>query len=111
MTAKEAIKQYKVANYESITVVKDFLCPGCSQSGWQWNLRDVPHAKLVGWCETPQGFMQIYECPLCFTKFRFHGCTTERYDEDSFLEYLLEEIECYYKDSEQWRDFYNNYLK
>jgi hypothetical protein len=31
------------------------------------------YPKLVGWCETNYGFMGVFECPFCGTRFRFHG--------------------------------------
>ena len=30
----------------------------------------------------------VFECPECFTLFRYHGCSTERNSWDRFLESL-----------------------
>ena len=78
----------KISNYESYKVVKDFECPECHKSGLDaWERLKKP--VLVGWTETPQGFMMCYECPDCFSKFRWHGSTWERNSEDDFLFYTI----------------------
>lgn len=72
----------KMAQYEDIPVVKDMECPECHKSDVNGFSQD--YAKPIGWCETQSGFMGIFECPHCFTKFRCHIDTTGRYSEDSF---------------------------
>ena len=65
----------KFSQYEGISYAGDFNCPQCDKSGFfdfQWENREKPN--LIGWCETNIGYMAIFECPICFEKFRFH-CT------------------------------------
>lgn len=86
------LRKLKIASYQDIPVVKDFICPECGKSGDGWthvlgegNVK-LPEATLIGYCETQNsGFMEIYECPFCFKKFRYHGATTDRWNEDRFL--------------------------
>ena len=78
--------KYKISNYDSFEYSKSLVCPECGKG------TEIPYhayhvkAILVGWCETPQGFMLIKECPACGTKYRFHGTTTERYNYYGFLD-------------------------
>lgn len=80
----------KFSQYEGISYAGDLNCPHCDKSGFfdfQWENREKPN--LVGWCETNIGYMAIFECPVCFEKFRFH-CTigTWTADTDEFDTYL-----------------------
>ena len=78
----------KISNYEVYDVVKDFECPNCHKSGLDpWEILKEP--TLVGWAETPNGFMMCFECPECFSKFRWHGSTWEKNNEDDFLVYCV----------------------
>lgn len=77
-------KQLKVAQYESIPVVKDLECPNCHVSN-DWDM-SKHEPKPVGWCDTPNGFMMIAECPFCFTRFRYHINTTGRYNQKEFYD-------------------------
>lgn len=82
---EEELKKWKINNYNSYEYSKLLECPECGKSG------EIPYGNkvdtiLVGWCETPQGFMFIKECPICGTRYRFHGTTTERNDYYRFLE-------------------------
>lgn len=82
---EEELKKWKINNYDSYEYSKLLECPECGKSG------EIPYGNkvdtiLVGWCETPQGFMFIKECPICGTRYRFHGTTTERNDYYRFLE-------------------------
>ena len=62
--------------------LSDFNMPeGGKSSCFDMSLTE---ARPIGWCETPQGFMLIAECPHCFTKFRFHISTVDRYEVDGF---------------------------
>lgn len=61
----------------NVKYVKDFSCPVCGNE-------DTDH--VVGWCDTGKhGLMMINECPKCHERYRFHGCTTERFNLDSFM--------------------------
>ena len=44
--------------------------------------------NVVGWCETPIGYMGIFECPICFEKYRFHCTIGQTTDIDKFDLYL-----------------------
>lgn len=84
-TETELLK-YKITNYDSFEYTKTLECPECGK-GTEFPYHSY-HIKsiLIGWCETPQGFMFVKECPHCGTKYRFHGTTTERNDYYRFLE-------------------------
>lgn len=57
--------------------VKDFSCPVCGTE-------DTEH--VIGWYDTGKhGLMMINECPKCHERYRFHGCTTERFNLDPFI--------------------------
>ena len=82
---EEHLLKYKLSNYDSYEYTKLLECPECGRSG-EFEYNNKVQSILVGWCETPQGFMFIKECPHCGTRYRFHGTTTERYDYYRFLE-------------------------
>lgn len=75
---------------EDIPYTPGFVCPcGKSGNGYSYAIgpgwgSPLPKAKLVGYCETPSGYMMVFECPFCFQKFRYHNTTTDRYDFDRF---------------------------
>lgn len=75
----------KVVQYESIPYAPDFLCPQC---GANYIFDDMRSHRLVGYCETKNGFQMIFECQHCFQQYRFHGTTIERYHFDKFVEAL-----------------------
>ena len=68
-------------------MVKDFLCPECGQC--ELSPRSQSKPNLVGWCETEWGYMAVLECPHCFTKFRTHAASVDKFDFAEF-EYALE---------------------
>ena len=57
----------KFTQWENIEYAWDFQCPlGCCEIGGTQRKPD-----LVGWCETPQGYMLVFECPgFSSTKYR-----------------------------------------
>lgn len=58
----------KIPQWEAIPYNADLQCE-CGESGFaSW--QQLP--KLIGWCDTPRGYMAVFECPVCFEKFRFH---------------------------------------
>lgn len=70
----------KITQWEGIEYVRDYQCPnGCSSI-----CDTVTKPDLVGWCETPQGFMMVFECPICFTRFRCHCNSGDKFDLDRF---------------------------
>ena len=65
----------KISQYEGIHYAGDLNCPHCDKSGFfdgYGETRVKPN--VIGWCDTDIGYMAVFECPVCFEKFRFH-CT------------------------------------
>ena len=92
------------------TVSRDFACPECDNSGVGYPMMDKP--KLVGWCDTPYGYMMIVECPHCYAKYRFHGSNVNKNDlselESAIRSYVIaryflnsEELEQKFNENEQ----------
>jgi hypothetical protein len=81
--------------YEGIPYVADFKCANCGKSGHGYQhvpgdgYIELPHGKLVGWCEDKYGYQMVFECPICFEKYRYHNCTTGRSSWDSFKHELF----------------------
>jgi hypothetical protein len=81
--------------YEGIPYVADFKCANCGKSGHGYQhvpgdgYVELPHGKLVGWCEDKYGYQMVFECPVCFEKYRYHNCTTGRSSWDSFKHELF----------------------
>lgn len=63
----------KIAQWESIPYAADFCCQDCGNSGIDSRRSDIHKPLLVGWCSTNNGYMGVYECPVCGGKFRFHA--------------------------------------
>ena len=66
----------KYPQYEDIPYAADLQCQECGKSNFEdyGSPNYLDHAPiLVGWCETNYGFMGIFECPYCHSKFRFHA--------------------------------------
>ena len=99
MMSYEDFKKKECLQYESIPISKDMACPECNGSSqFDYSIdRNFVEPAPIAWCETKYGFMAIFECPKCFTKYRFHINSVGRYDKDSFyldfalLVYLYEE--------------------
>ena len=72
----------KFTQWESIVWAPDFECPECHKSGVGDYLTEK--ANLIGWAETDNGIMAILECPHCFSKFRIHAATNDKFDIDEF---------------------------
>ena len=79
---KRMFNGMQIVQYEDIPHVQDMECPDCQQS----DVGALHHeqAEPIGWCDTPQGLMTVFECPKCFAKFRCHSCCSERWDKESF---------------------------
>ena len=81
--------------YEGIPYVANFKCANCGKSGHGYQhvpgdgYVELPHGKLVGWCEDKYGYQMVFECPICFEKYRYHNCTTGRSSWDSFKHELF----------------------
>lgn len=78
------LKKYKISNFESYPYSKSLECPDC-EIGSDFAFLDKDKSILVGWTETPQGFMVIKECPVCGCRFRFHSITGDKFDYDRFI--------------------------
>ena len=68
----------KFSQYEHIPYAKAVTCTECSRADFKpWDSPDDPgfrKPELVGWCDTPIGFMGIFKCTYCGSLFRFHCC-------------------------------------
>ena len=66
----------KFAQWEAIPYAPDFNCQDCGKSAIQGKdlnfQKTLEKPNLVGWCETNNGFMAVFECPCCHSKYRFH---------------------------------------
>lgn len=77
---EEELKKYRISTYDSIRLSKELCCLDCGKA-----TEFKVHAYhidpiILGWCETPQGFMIVKECPRCGCKYRFHLCTSDKFD-------------------------------
>lgn len=80
----------KISNWESIPYSEGLNCPNldCTNKSYSDDARDI-----IGWCETPYGFMQVCECKRCFTKYRMHGFPGDKFSWSSFLMSFMPRIE------------------
>lgn len=78
----------KYTQYEDIPYSPEFVCVECGKSGIDTS--DNPRVvkpKLVGWCDTYNGLMAVFECPECHSLFRFHP-HLDKFDPEQFDFYL-----------------------
>ena len=54
------LKALELPEYRHIPWVKDFSCPQCGKDEWS---HEGWKARPIGWCNTPVGYMGIFECP------------------------------------------------
>lgn len=81
MTIQFLDKEFELNNYtqyESIRQSKDLKCE-CGYSNYL-----SKNFIMVGYCNTNYGYMGVFECPVCFEKYRHHINTKDRYSEESF---------------------------
>lgn len=81
----------KFVQWEGIEYASDFICPECGGSAIQgrdayFNVT-LEKPMLVGWCETNNGFMAVFECPCCHSRYRFHP-QISHFDKDNLDFYL-----------------------
>ncbi len=71
----------KISNWEHIPYSEGINCPNpdCDNKSYHDDARNI-----LGWCETPYGFMEVCECKKCFTKYRFHGTSGDKFDFKNF---------------------------
>ena len=60
----------KIPQWESIPYSAALECENCGKAGFGSGQKEP---KMVGWCETPEGYQVVMECQECFEKYRFHG--------------------------------------
>ena len=82
----EEMLPMKISNWESIEYSEGLNCPNenCDNKSYHDDARNI-----IGWCDTPYGYMMVCECKKCFTKYRFHGTTGDRFDFDNFAFYFM----------------------
>jgi hypothetical protein len=66
--------------YEDIRQTKDMFCQ-CSYSNYNHE-----NFNMIGYCETQQGFMAVFECEKCGEKYRHHIGTTSRNTIKGFID-------------------------
>ena len=84
MTDKGTLREMlpmKISNWESIEYSEELNCPNeeCDNKSFYDDARNI-----IGWCDTPYGFMIVCECKKCFTKYRFHGTIVGKFDFEKF---------------------------
>lgn len=72
----------KYVEYENIPYVGDYHCI-CGESGFFNLYKRLIKPLIIGWCDTPRGFMIVFECPVCGQKFRTHA-SLDRFDFEAF---------------------------
>jgi len=102
----------KLSQWQNTPYVPDFSCPDCGRSallGKECCCLAESKPNLIGWCETPNGYMMVFECPICFAKYRFHCNTGNKLDKKNFEISVLDIIET---DSaiENYKELYNKLI-
>ncbi len=84
-TLKEMLPM-KISNWESIEYSEGLNCPNenCDNKSHDDDARNI-----IGWCDTPYGYMMVCECKKCFTKYRFHGTIDGKFDFENFADNFL----------------------
>lgn len=80
----------KISNQESIEYSEGLNCPNenCDNKSCSCHARNI-----IGWCDTPYGYMMVCECKKCFTKYRFHGTIDGKFDFENFADNFLMRVE------------------
>ena len=80
----------KISNWESIEYSEELNCPNsnCDNKSYNDDARNI-----IGWCDTPYGYMMVCECKKCFTKYRFHGTIDGKFDFENFANNFLMHVE------------------
>ena len=69
----------KFSNFETIRHSKQLTCE-CGHATYEFrNTYDI-----IGYADTLQGYMVVFECPVCFEKYRHHISATTRFDLERF---------------------------
>jgi hypothetical protein len=93
MAGKSLMKEMlpmKISNWESIEYSEGLNCPNenCDNKSCSCHARNI-----IGWCDTPYGYMMVCECKKCFTKYRFHGTIEGKFDFENFADNFLMRVE------------------
>lgn len=80
----------KISNWESIEYSDGLNCTNeeCDNKSCSYHARNI-----IGWCDTPYGYMMVCECKKCFTKYRFHGTIGGKFDFENFADNFLMRVE------------------
>ena len=70
----------KIIQFENIHRSKNLECACGSSSSSLFYGKPTP----IGFCETNEGFMSVFECPDCGEKYRCHIDSEGRYNIDVF---------------------------
>lgn len=86
----EEMLPMKISNWESIEYSEGLNCPNekCDNKSCSCHARNI-----IGWCDTPYGYMIVCECKKCFTKYRFHGTIGGKFDFENFADNFLMRVE------------------
>lgn len=86
----EEMLPMKISNWESIEYSEGLNCPNeeCDNKSCSFHARNI-----IGWCDTPYGYMMVCECKKCFTKYRFHGTIDGKFDFENFADNFLMRVE------------------
>lgn len=74
----------KMGQWESIPYAPDLTCQECGKLH-NYIAHGNLQAKIVGWCECDYGYQLVFECPYCFSKFRYHP-HDNKFDIDDFVD-------------------------
>lgn len=80
----------KISQWESIPYARDFRCQECGKHHrFESMIETDLKAKIVGWCNSDYGYMLVFECPHCFSKFRFHTTHDNKFNIDDFVDKIM----------------------
>lgn len=102
----------KITNWESIKYAPGLNCPHCGKSGiFQEVGEEIPEKpNLIGWCETGNGYMIVFECPLCFEKYCYHGNIFNLFDIEKFDFFVKVHYLDLVANGEEWEKKWKEYL-
>lgn len=77
----------KISQWESIPYAADLECQECGKHTKLMNQTAKP-SRIVGWCECDYGYQLVFECPYCFSKYRYHP-HDNKFDIDDFVDRIM----------------------
>jgi len=98
----------KITQWESIPYSAGLCCTDCGKAdlGNYGNPNGVL-PDIIGWCETPRGFMAVFECPECHSKFRCH-CGGDEIDDIEKFDTKLWRWLCHCQNGEEIKNIVRN---